>query len=88
MTLNLTQNEIDTLWDKGYRPYEIYTTNPEPVEYCGRTCDVGTITGWDIRFVFSTRELLESMPLFDAVVCVADMSVCEAVWHGSPEETN
>lgn len=82
MSHNLTQAEIDALWDKGFRPYEIYTCNKEPVYYNGHLFAAGMIKGWQIEFVFSTRELLESYPYFDAVIMVDSMANVETVWKG------
>lgn len=65
----------DILWDMGYRPYEIYVYNDGPVEYCGKTCGAGTVSGWDIKHVFAKREHLRHYPFFDAVICLSDMSV-------------
>ena len=52
MTLNLTQDEINTLWEKGYRPWEIYTCNETPVKYFGELKQAGEISGWDIKHIF------------------------------------
>ena len=83
MALELTANEIDALWEQGYRPYEIYTTNPEPVFYCDMMWDAGTITGWGITFVFAKRETLEkSYPFFDAIIGVDSLAYCNEVFHG------
>jgi hypothetical protein len=79
---DLTQMEIDRLWDMGYRPYEIYTFNKEARFYCGKVWGAGTISGWDISFVFSTREKLQDMPFFDAVIGVDSLRNCVTVWHG------
>ena len=73
---------LDTLWDQGFRPYEIYVYNQTPTEYYGETVGAGTVAGWDIKHVFSTRELLKSYPYFDAVIGLSDMSVCEEIWKG------
>lgn len=82
MPLNLTQKEIDALWDEGFRPYEIYTYNKAPAYYGGNMFDAGKIDGWNIEFVFSTRELLESYPYFDAVIGIDSMASVETVWKG------
>jgi hypothetical protein len=82
MKIDLTQSEIDALWDKGFRPYEIYTYNKEPAYYGGNWFDAGKIDGWNIEFVFSTRELLESYPFFDAVIGIDSMTSVETVWQG------
>lgn len=85
MKANLTQQEIDTLWEQGFRPYEIYTYNKEPVHYCNKLCDAGTISGWNIEFVFSTRERLKTYPHFDAVIGVDTMTNVETVWKGAEQ---
>ena len=74
MALNLTKNEIDTLWEQGFRPYEIYTKNPVAVDYFGEHKSAGEISGWEIKFVFSTREALKRYPFFDAIICVDSMA--------------
>lgn len=80
--LGLTESEFDDLYERGYRCYEIYIKNPNKVEYYGKTHKAGTIGGWSIRFIFSTREKLESFPFFDAVIGIDSASVAECVWHG------
>lgn len=82
MAHNLTRQEIDNLWEKGFRPYEIYVCNKTPVYYGGNCFDAGKIDGWNIEFVFSTRELLETYPYFDAIIGVDSMVNVETVWFG------
>lgn len=82
MAHNLTREEIDALWEQGFRPYEIYTYNKEPVYYGGNLFDAGKVDGWNIELVFSTRELLESYPFFDAVIGTDSMANVETVWKG------
>jgi hypothetical protein len=82
MAHNLTQQEIDSLWDQGFRPYEIYTYNKESAYYFGDLFEAGKIAGWNIEFVFSTRELLKSYPYFDAVIGIDSMASVETVWKG------
>lgn len=82
MQIDLTENQIDALWDKGFRPYEIYTYNKAPAYYGGNLFEAGKIDGWNIEFVFSTRELLESYPFFDAVIGIDSMTSVETVWIG------
>jgi hypothetical protein len=79
---DLTQMEIDRLWGMGYRPYEIYTFNKKIKFHCGKVWESGTIPGWEISFVFSTREKLNTMPFFDAVIGVDSLCNCTTVWHG------
>jgi len=82
MPLAMTDSRIDSLWDKGFRPYEIYTYNRKRVFYLDSWHEAGTIPGWDIQFVFSTRDLLKSYPYFDAVIGVDSMANVEYLWEG------
>ncbi len=80
-----TKEEIDALWDKGFRGYEIYTYNKVDVVGVFGVDEVskaGTVRGWDIEFVFSTPELLKDMPFFDAIIMQAPATDCETVWEG------
>ena len=79
--MKMTQ-ELTALWEQGFRPYEIYTSNKERVYYCDRWRQAGEVQGWNIEFVFSTRELLKSYPYFDDVICVAHGACVETVWKG------
>lgn len=78
--------DFDAMWEAGFRPYEVYTRNATPVEYCGETRAAGTVDGWEIVHVFAKRSELESFPFFDAVICGSDMSVVTAThapnWKG------
>ncbi len=74
--------EQQKLWEQGYRPYEIYTYNKEPVLYLGEIMDAGTVDGWNIEFVFSTREKLETYPYFDAIIGIDAMHSVETTWNG------
>jgi hypothetical protein len=80
--MTMDQTQVNTLWDQGFRPYEIYVYNQTPTDYFGETVGAGIVAGWDIKHVFSTRELLKSYPYFDAVIGSSDMSVCEEIWKG------
>lgn len=82
MALNLTQAQINELWEKGYRPYEIYTKNPAPVEYYGEQKQAGEIDGWDIKFVFARRETLKTFPFFDCVIGQDSVATCTEIHHG------
>jgi hypothetical protein len=73
----MTRNEIDELWEQGYRPYEIYISNPFIVDYFGEVCAAGTVTGWDIRHVFATKEGLKSYPFFDEIIGMSAVETCE-----------
>ena len=70
------------LWDQGYRPFEIYTYNDSQVKYLGEIREPGTVSGWEIKYVFSTREKLKTYPFFDAVIGVDCMASVEDTWHG------
>ena len=80
--INLTNSEFESMWEKGFRPYEIYVCNRKHEMYFGELKSPGEIKGWEIEHVFSTRELLKSYPYFDAVIGISDMSVCDKVWKG------
>ena len=71
-----------SLWEHGYRPFEIYTYNKTPVKYHGEIVEAGEIAGWEIEVVFSTRANLESYPFFDAIVGVDCMDNVKAFWYG------
>jgi hypothetical protein len=79
MTPNMTREQIDALWKEGYRPWEIYTTNKQAVEYCGETMAPDTIPGWEIEHVFAKRDSLNSYPFFDCIICKSDLSIVETV---------
>jgi hypothetical protein len=74
--------EQQNLWGQGYRPFEIYTFNDSPVEYYGELKQAGTIPGWNIKFVFSTREKLKNYPYFDAIIGLDSMCSVGETWHG------
>tara|TARA_B110000879_G_C10800570_1_gene366381 strand:- start:148 stop:600 length:453 start_codon:yes stop_codon:yes gene_type:complete len=87
MTLTITQNEINTLWDKGYRPFEIYLCNDEPEMYCGKMEEAGSIGGWDIKHIFATRDEIENYPNFDCIINIDSVAYCTEVFHGKNEDT-
>lgn len=78
--MDMTREQIDELWALGYRPWEIYTYNPDQVEYYGETREAGTISGWHIKHVFAKRDNLKTYPFFDAVIGISDVSTCEDIW--------
>ena len=80
--MQIDKTEFEGLWNMGFRPYEIYIYNQTPVYYLGEAVDAGAVSGWDIKHVFSTRELLKSYPCFDAVIGLSDMAACEEFWKG------
>lgn len=82
MKIEITRDEINALWEQGYRPFEIYVTNKEPVLYCGEHMEPDTIPGWEIQHVFAKRDTLKSYPFFDCIICMSDMSVVEEIHHG------
>jgi|TARA_R110000764_G_scaffold6248_2_gene23661 hypothetical protein len=83
MQLDITQNEINTLWDKGYRPWEIYICNDAPVNYCGELKQPGEITGWDIKHIFATREAIKTYPFFDVIIIMDCVASCTEIWEGA-----
>jgi hypothetical protein len=83
MSLNITQTEINTLWDKGYRPFEIYTSNPEPVMYCGKMEETNAVGGWDIKHIFATRDEIENYPNFDCIIMIDSVAYCTEIFHGN-----
>ena len=80
--MTIDQTQVNTLWEQGFRPYEIYTYNEAATDYFGETVGAGTVAGWNIKHVFSTRDLLKTYPYFDAVIALSDMGVCEEIWKG------
>lgn len=80
MALDITQSEINALWEKGFRPYEIYTCNDTPVEYCGELKQAGDVSGWNIKFIFATRESIKTYPFFDVVIGLDTVSSCTEIW--------
>ena len=79
MTLNLTQDEINTLWEKGYRPWEIYTCNETPVEYFGELKQAGEISGWDIIHIFATLEAINTYPFFECLIMTDCVASCTEI---------
>ena len=75
-------SEQQTLWDQGYRHYEIYTYNDSPVKYLGEIREPGTVSGWEIKYVFSTRENIKTFPYFECVIGLDRFSSEVEVWHG------
>jgi hypothetical protein len=80
MSLNLTREQIDILWNQGYRCFEIYVFNDRHAIYNGEFCEAGTIPGWDIKFVVSTREAIKEFPFFDCIIGIAPMSDAQIIW--------
>ena len=80
MALDLTQAEINALWDKGFRPYEIYVSNPAPIYYYGELKQAGEIGGWDIKFVFATKESIRRYPFFDEIIGLDSVSACDEIF--------
>ena len=78
--MTLTRNEIGALWARGFRTWEIYVCNDSPVEYYGKKCAPGEITGWEIDMVVAKREELPAYPFFDAVIAKTDFSSAEYLW--------
>jgi hypothetical protein len=78
---NLSDDQLNELYYQGYRGYEIYTYNKTDVIYVGKPHAAGTVSGWDIEFVISKRELLKDMPFFDCVITTAPFDVAEYIWN-------
>ena len=70
------------LWDQGYRHYEIYTYNDTQVKYLGEIREPGTVSGWEIKYVFSTREKIKTFPYFESIIGVDRLCSEVEVWHG------
>ena len=78
--MTMTRTEIDALWGHGYRAWEIYVCNGEPVEYYGKHCEAGEITGWEIELVVAKKDELSAYPYFDAIIDKTDFSAVEYLW--------
>tara|TARA_B110000093_G_scaffold76369_1_gene83178 strand:+ start:133 stop:411 length:279 start_codon:yes stop_codon:yes gene_type:complete len=76
----MTQQDINEYWADGYRPYEVYVCNPEPVVYCGVLEPAGSIGGWDIKHVFTKSDYLNSYPFFDTVIMFSNVGDCEEMF--------
>ena len=76
----MTQQDINEYWEDGYRPYEVYVCNPEPVVYCGVLEPAGSIGGWDIKHVFTKSDYLNSYPFFDTVIMFSNVGDCEEMF--------
>ncbi len=83
--LNISRNEIDRLWEQGYRPWEIYTKNSEPVYYLGTSHSAGELDGWDITHIFAKRAELKLYPFFDTVIGMSCVTDCVEVWSNQAE---
>lgn len=81
MALNIKQIEIDLLWKKGYRPFEIYVCNDKPELYFGKMAAAGSILGWDIRHVFCTPQQIKNYPLFDCIIGMGSVAYCTEIFH-------
>ena len=79
---DLDNETIGMLWDDGLRPYEIYTYNKEDAKYYGAFAPAGTISGWDIKHIFSTPSALKTMPFFDCIIMGSDLESCTEYWKG------
>ena len=65
--------------------YEVYLYNDEPITdgaYAGS--DIGTVSGWNIAYVESTRLNLNTFPLFDAIISTNDCNGGSEIieWNG------
>ena len=80
-TQTMTRGE-QRLWDQGYRYYEIYTYNDTQVKYLGEIREPGTVSCWEIKYVFSTREKIKTFPYFECVIGLDRFDSEVEVWHG------
>jgi hypothetical protein len=78
--MNITQKEIDERWELGFRPYEIYVSNSEPVYIFGKLHEAGEIEGWEIKHVFAKKCDLPLYPFFDIVISTVWVGDCEEVF--------
>ena len=76
-----SKEQLDELYSQGFRCFEIYTYNKTDVIYVGKPHAAGTVSGWDIEFVISKRELLKDMPFFDCVITIEPFDNAEYVWN-------
>ncbi len=77
---DVSEDQLNELYYQGFRCYEIYTYNKTDVVYVGKPHAAGTVSGWDIEFVVSKRDLLEEMPFFDCVISTLPFDVADYVW--------
>jgi len=77
---SITEEERDTLWDQGFRPWEIYVSNCSDEMYLGEIKKAGEISGWDIKNIFATREGIESYPFFDVRISMDTLDKCTEAW--------
>ena len=77
---DITQAEVNEYWKEGYRPFEIYVCNSEPVMYCGVLKPTGSIEGWDIKHVFTKFEWLCDYPYFDTTILTSCVGDCEEMF--------
>jgi len=76
-----SKEQLDELYNQDFRCYEIYTYNKTDVIYFGKPHAAGTVSGWDIEFVISKRELLKDMPFFDCVITIEPFDNAEYIWN-------
>lgn len=76
----MTLPELNGYWAEGYRPYEIYVCNDEPVMYNGTLREAGCIEGWDIKHVFTKFEWLCDYPYFDTTILTSCVGDCEEMF--------
>ena len=77
---DLTQTEVNEFWEEGFRPYEIYVCNDEPVMYNGVVREAGTIEGWDIKHIFTKIQWLDDYPFLDTVIMTSCVQDCEEMF--------
>ena len=80
---DLDNETIDKLLDQGFRSLQVYMSNSVPVNYIGNDkAPAGTVSGWDIKHIFSTPIALKTMPFFDCVIVGSTLSDCKEYWKG------
>tara|TARA_R110000824_G_scaffold860_2_gene5165 strand:- start:46 stop:363 length:318 start_codon:yes stop_codon:yes gene_type:complete len=80
---DLDDETVDMLWDQGFRPFEVYISNSVAVDYIGNDkAPAGTVSGWDIKHIFSTPSALKTMPFFDCIIMGSTLSDCKEYWKG------
>lgn len=77
---NLTQKEVNELFEEGYRPIEIYVYNDETVTYNGVIREPRSIEGWDIKHIFTKPEWVSQYPFFDTAIMLSSVCYCEEMF--------
>ena len=77
---DLTQKEVNALFEEGFRPIEIYVYNDETVTYNGVIREPRAIEGWDIKHIFTKPEWVSQYPFFDTVIMLSSVCYCEEMF--------